>query len=274
MVEVNPWILKSGEKLNKKQMNLTREQQAIVNCDLKPGETLKIMAFAGTGKTTTLESYTRNRPNLRFLYIAFNKNVQTEAAGKFPSNVTARTTHALAFREKGFKHKDRLVPGFKANQVMTALELTRYEDARFAMDTLNAYLVSSDPKVEVRHIPVTAHAFYRKNKLAMPDLVTFANRLGRIMCEGTHPDIGMLHDGYLKLYQLSNPILAYDCILLDEAQDINPVTAAIVFSQVTQPPSGKKQPSLILVGDNHQQIYSFRGRRTASKSLRRPEPST
>jgi len=252
----------------KKPMNLTREQQTIVNCDLKAGETLKIMAFAGTGKTTTLKAYTLKRPDQRFLYIAFNKNVQTEAAKRFPANVTARTTHALAFRSKGFKYKDRLVPGFKANQVMAALVLDRYEDARFAMDTLNAYLVSSDPKVAFRHIPVAARAFYRKNKKAMPDLVTLANRLGRIMCEGTHPDIGMLHDGYLKLYQLSQPMLDYDCILLDEAQDINPVTAAIVFSQTRQSPGGSPPAALILVGDNHQQIYSFRG---AKDSLKRFE---
>ena len=248
-------------------MQLTEEQQRIVDCDLAPGETLKIMAFAGTGKTTTLEAYTRQRPHTRFLYIAFNKSVQTEAARRFPSNVTARTTHALAFRVKGFPHKDRLVPGFKANLVMAALETERYEDARFAMDTLNRYLVSADPKVDRRHIPWTARAFYEKNKTPMPDLVTLANRLGRLMCDGSHPDIGMLHDGYLKLYQLSNPILNYDCILLDEAQDINPVTASLVFAQ-TRAEQGRPQPAaLILVGDNHQQIYSFRGAKDSLKTL-------
>ena len=38
-------------------MNLTEERQAIVACDLKPGEILKIMAFASTGKTTTLVAH-------------------------------------------------------------------------------------------------------------------------------------------------------------------------------------------------------------------------
>jgi len=255
---------------------MTQEQEKILNTDLQPGQTLKIMAFAGTGKTTTLEAYTRKRPNLRFLYIAFNKSVQLEADQRFPSNVTARTTHALAFRVKGFKYRDRLVPGFKANQVMAALGLEHYEDARFAMDTLSQYLVSADPKVETRHIPVTARAFYKKNRQKMPALVTLANSLGRLMCDGSHPDIGMLHDGYLKLYQLSEPVLDFDCILLDEAQDINPVTAALVFSQIrpnmiqsgqTRPGIDSNQASLILVGDNHQQIYSFRGARDSLKYL-------
>ena len=257
-------------------MNFTTEQEEIIDCDLSPGQTLKVLAFAGTGKTTTLEAYTRKRPRIKFLYVAFNKSVQLEAERRFPPNVTARTSHSLAFRAKGWPHKDRLVPGFKANQVMAALELDRFEDARFVQDTLLNYLVSADPKVEVRHIPGNARAFYSENRLPMPDLVSMTNRLGRLMCTGDHPDIGMLHDGYLKLFQLSRPLLDYDCILLDEAQDINPVTADLILSQIQAPqiPNGQlrnnqeetgratqrpRRPSLILVGDVHQQIYSFRG---------------
>ena len=242
-------------------IQITKEQKEIINSDLTPGDTLKIMAFAGTGKTTTLVEYTKKRPEMRFLYIAFNKSVQLEAAQKFPKNVTARTTHALAFRVKGFQHKNRLVKGFRANQVMAALGLEKYEDAKFSIDTLYNYLVSADPKVSHHHIPAMARGFYKKNKIPMPGLVDNANRLGRLMCDGSNPSIGMIHDGYLKLYQLSNPCLAYDCILLDEAQDINPVTAAIVFAQA------KKQSSIILVGDGHQQIYSFRGARDTLKSF-------
>ncbi len=239
-------------------IQLTKEQKEIINCTLLPEETLKVLAFAGTGKTTTLVEYTKKRPGMRFLYIAFNKSVQLEAEKKFPGNVTARTTHSLAFRTKGFKYKNRLVKGFRANQVMAALGLDKYEDARFAMDTLHNYLVSADPKVTHHHIPAMAWGFYKKNKTPLPDLVDHANRLGRLMCDGSDPAIGMLHDGYLKLYQLSNPILAYDCILLDEAQDINPVTSAIVFAQA-RPEQNRKSCSIILVGDGNQQIYSFRG---------------
>ncbi|RLB89070.1 MAG: hypothetical protein DRH26_12285, partial [Deltaproteobacteria bacterium] len=162
-------------------MQITREQKKIINADLVPGETLKIMAFANTGKTTTLVEYTKKRSGMRFLYIAFNKSVQLEAAQKFPRNVTARTTHALAFRDKGFKYKDRLVKGFRASQVMAALGLEKYEDARFTMDTLYNYLVSADPKVSSRHIPILANGFYKKNKIAKPPLVDHANCLGRLM---------------------------------------------------------------------------------------------
>jgi len=247
-------------------IQITKEQKEIINCEVLPGETLKIMAFAGTGKTTTLVEYTRKRPGIRFLYIAFNKSVQLEASRKFPGNVTARTTHSLAFRAKGFKYKDRLVKGFRANQVMAALGLEKYEEAKFTMDTLYNYLVSSDPKVTFHHIPPMARGFYKKNKSPMPDLVDRANCLGRLMCDGSDKTIGMLHDGYLKLYQLSSPVLSYDCILLDEAQDINPVTAAIVFAQA-RTDQNPTPCSIILVGDGHQQIYSFRGAKDTLKTF-------
>jgi F-box protein 18 (helicase) len=69
----------------------------------------------------------------------------------------------------------------------------------------------------------------------------------------------MLHDGYLKLYQLSRPRLSYDYILFDEAQDANPATTHILLNQ----PCGK-----VFVGDRHQQIYQFRGAVNAMNSLK------
>jgi F-box protein 18 (helicase) len=249
-------------------IHLTEEQQAIVACDLEPGQTLKIMAFAGTGKTSTLIAYAQARPQLRFLYIAFNKSVQLEAADKFPANVVARTAHALAFRSHGHAHKDRLIPGLRANTVMQALGLNHYEEARFTIETLHSYLVSAAPKVEAAHVPHQVQAFYQQSHGTIPDFVDLANQLGRRMCDPSDATVGMLHDGYLKLYQLSNPVLDFDCILLDEAQDINPVTSAIVLSQASLPDRGRQPASVIIVGDSHQQIYSFRGARDSLKKIK------
>jgi len=80
-------------------MQLTQEQIAIVNCELYAYDVLEVIAFAGTGKTTTLYEYTRIRPHLSFLYVAFNKSVQLEAASKFPNNVTCMTAHGLAWKK-------------------------------------------------------------------------------------------------------------------------------------------------------------------------------
>lgn len=64
-----------------------------------------------------------------------------------------------------------------------------------------------------------------------------------------------LSPGYFKVFHLQRPTIdAYDCILIDEAQDLTPAIIATIMSQ--------KCPK-ILVGDPHQQIYGFRGAKNA-----------
>ena len=66
------------------------------------------------------------------------------------------------------------------------------------------------------------------------------------------------HDGYLKLWALSDPVIAADFILLDEAQDTNPVVLNVL----------RKQPAqMIYVGDKYQQIYEWRGAVNAMEKI-------
>jgi len=58
------------------------------------------------------------------------------------------------------------------------------------------------------------------------------------------------HDVYLKLWQLSAPVLAYDFICFDEAQDADPAIADMLARQDAQ---------LVAVGDSAQAIYAWRG---------------
>src|SRR5690606_15921675 len=85
----------------------------------------------------------------------------------------------------------------------------------------------------------------------MQRVLKAAAQLWSMMCDESNP-FPMPHDGYLKLYQLSRPDLSkhYDMILVDEAQDTVPVVAEIVLQ------SGL---SVILVGDEAQAIYAWRG---------------
>jgi superfamily I DNA/RNA helicase len=63
-------------------------------------------------------------------------------------------------------------------------------------------------------------------------------------------EVPLGHDGYLKQWSVELPVLDYDYILLDEAQDTNPVVLAVLTEQKSQ---------LVYVGDKHQQIYEWRG---------------
>ena len=56
-----------------------------------------------------------------------------------------------------------------------------------------------------------------------------ALRIWRMMCNVKEMRVPMTFDGYLKLYQLSNPVLgSYNVILIDEAQDLTPGVIQIV----------------------------------------------
>ena len=67
------------------------------------------------------------------------------------------------------------------------------------------------------------------------------------------------HDGYLKVWALSDPRLPVDYILLDEAQDTNPVVLGVLSKQPAQ---------IVYVGDKFQQIYEWRGAVNAMEEAR------
>src|SRR5260370_20215712 len=60
-------------------------------------EGLRIDAYAGAGKTTTLRLLASST-NGRGLYLAFNRSIAENARGKFPTQVACATSHSLAFR--------------------------------------------------------------------------------------------------------------------------------------------------------------------------------
>ena len=96
-------------------MNLTDEQHAICEAahDLDVGSSLKIQAFAGTGKTTTLAAVAESLAQRKFLYLVFNCAAADKAEHKMPSNVTvcAPRMQALAFSKALWLCLQSHVPG-------------------------------------------------------------------------------------------------------------------------------------------------------------------
>ena len=60
-------------------MQLTKEQQTVVDTVGNLDSHLVINAYAGTGKTTTLVAIAESYPQYRFLYLAYNRSVKEEA---------------------------------------------------------------------------------------------------------------------------------------------------------------------------------------------------
>jgi len=62
-------------------------------------------------------------------------------------------------------------------------------------------------------------------------------------------EIDIIHDFYLKKFQLANPRLNYDYILFDEGQDASAAMLDVFL---------KQSATKVIVGDTHQQIYGWR----------------
>lgn len=230
----------------------TDEQQAII--DAPEDRDIAVDALAGAAKTTTLELRAKAHPNQKILYVALNKAVQLEAADRFPSNVTCRTTHALAFRSHGLPYKHKL-GNLRPFDVRRALNPSMpYNDsmtfAALCIEVVKNYMASADEEITEAHVPRAKAA---SMGMSTPDLVEEGQRLWRMICNTRNTDVAMPHDGYLKLYQLSRPDLSekFDAIYLDEAQDTNPAMYAIFADQ--------QNLQRVAVGDRNQSIYRFRG---------------
>lgn len=224
------------------------EQQAIIE---SPESSIKVKAGAGTGKTTTLIGYSDARRNKQFLMLAFNKAIQMEAEKRFGRNVTCRTGHSVAYggERVGTVFKSKLAAFVKPIEVSKALGLP-YLASAHAINTVTSFLCSADREIDERH----AAAAGVKPSMQR-DAIALARTVWKVMSDPADSRVNITHDGYLKLFHLNGRSLGnYDCVLLDEAQDTNPVMAAIVDAF-----EGDK----VYVGDRNQSIYAFRGAENA-----------
>lgn len=245
----------------------TGEQQTIVDA-FAAGQNLTIEAGAGSGKTSTLKMLAAVSPGKRGTYIAFNRAIADDARRGFSPWVNCATAHSLAYRAIGHTFAGRLngprVPARETARLLritktvktpTDRVLTPAQQARLVSDTVTRFCHSDGPTIEPWHVPRVAglddHATVT---MLRQTLLPLARRMWDDL---TNPDgqLRFAHDHYLKMWQLSGPVLPADYVLLDEAQDANPVIAAIVEAQ------GHAQR--ILVGDRAQAIYGWRGARDA-----------
>lgn len=250
------------KKFNPTGLVLTEEQERIVSHDYKKGESVAVKAFAGAGKTSTLQMLSNSlkiqNPKWKILYLAFNKSVQAEAEKKFESNVEPRTTHSLAYASVGKKYRHKLNPTVRLKTIVEVFNVhsaDKWKIATATWKTLKAFIESDSTQFTADFVHYDAPRDRREYVFKL------AVTLWKRMADIEDSEIPMTHDGYLKLYHLSKPDLAseYDMIMVDEAQDSNPTFVDIVNSQ--------KNCSTIWIGDDHQSIYQFRGSTNAFKKI-------
>jgi len=235
---------------------LTREQKAIIDST----GNIKINAVAGSGKTTTLIEYARARPGEKILYLAFNRAVKLEAERKFAekgiSNVRIETAHSLAFSRvvKGTGYIVR-PDGYKTQEVVSILGLggfsgrhTEYILATHVNAFVSYFCNSDKAKVqELNYEEVVADPAARQFAAGFRSEISHQTRV--FLDKMNKGEIPIIHDFYLKKFQLSRPELPFDTILFDEGQDASAAMLDIFLSQ---------KATKVIVGDSHQQIYGWR----------------
>lgn len=149
------------------------------------------------------------------------------------------------------------------DKVFLGVRLNAREQGHLTLATLKGFMQGGRNAPDARHVPELGKlASLSGEQLALikESAVEGAKRLWSRMSD---PDdqLPLGHDGYLKLWALSRPILSAEFILLDEAQDTNPVVLGVLARQNAQ---------IIYVGDRHQQIYEWRGAVNAMDLIKTP----
>jgi len=232
------------------KMKYTPEQKQIINTAsaMRPGELMKILAFAGTGKTFTLIEIIQHNPGKKFLFLAFNAAIAKEVQAKLNkaglnNNAEARTTHSLAYKSVRNIMQGRIRnKNYKIAELPELLDY-EYKSKKDERSTNEILLEINSVFNDFCNSDKPLNWLKKQNK--------YAYKLFKKMETG---EIDYTHSFYLKFFQLSDSIVFnnYDYVLLDECQDTNAVTLDIFLKKF---PNARK----IMVGDDHQQIYRFRG---------------
>lgn len=249
----------------------TAEQESIVTAALE-GEGLAVTARAGTGKTATVALISRALSPRRGLYLAFNRSTAAEARAKMPPNVEACTAHALAYRALGHRYQERLRgPRRSAAHTAAVLGITAplpisdsvvFSPTALAaqvMEMVRRYCHSDHTQIQTAHAAPVPGLDRDQHRHLAEYLLPLAH-LAWTDLQKTDGQGGLLrltHDHYLKMWALTRPVLDYDFLCLDEAQDTNPVLARVVRDQ---------QAQQIIVGDSAQAIYGWRGAKDTLES--------
>ncbi|MCH6161479.1 UvrD-helicase domain-containing protein [Streptomyces marispadix] len=243
----------------------TDEQAAAVDA-FRDGQHLALQAGAGTGKTTTLVMLA-NSVTSRGRYIAFNKAIATAAARTFPRHVLCKTAHSLAFAAVGHKYLSRMnAPrtaswrigqslGISKGTRIGARDVSTRALSHSMLQTVTGFCHSSDPELTARHVPSLRGIEAPEERAELAELVLpYARKAWEDLQQTDEGIVRFEHDHYLKIWALAEPRIPVDFLLLDEAQDTNPVLEKVLHDQ-------RDHAQLVMVGDSAQAIYGWRGAR-------------
>lgn len=264
---------------NRENVTPTTEQASVLDAVRRMVKRIKVQAFAGTGKTTTLKMVAKDiikrDPNARVMVIMFGIELSKDTASKMPKGVEVVRTGQLAdrFLKKNNpnldkKRKNQTSP--KSGVAMTAQpqikalgisgpqkivvngeekELGPEETLTAIKSAVKKYNQSADRAIGPQHFEGMDEVPERLLNLAQLYFDQAVDPNGKIPI-----DFGEI----TKIWSLSNPDLTAGSnsenqyLFYDEAQDINPAVESVLLAQ-------KNFKSMVWVGDTGQAIFEFAG---------------
>lgn len=251
----------------------TSEQAAILRAALNSNSNLMIRAGAGAAKTTSLEMIANALEEVPGLALAFNVKIKKELERRFPPNFKIQTLNSLGHlawcKALGFATKVQLDER-KLGRLITVMARVHglslsdggWANVRQVVSAamLAGIVPSNYPQKGLLPdtLPVWDQlALDEVFGLSVPELELCRAVLGASVKESFDGTISF--DDQLYMPALFNGVFPiYPLVLVDEAQDLSPLNHMQIAK--CSGISGR----LIVVGDERQAIYAFRGADSAS----------
>lgn len=248
-------------------MNNTTEQSHILDLAATTNDNIMVDAYAGSGKTTTLEMVERAAKAKPVLYLVFAKRNAKEAEARMLSTTTVRTFNSLGHRIWAKACAKNLSMDFKKTQ--TVLRSIIDESPKAVRNTIwDVFYDVVDAVARAKalgYVPegkypnakrlCTQSQFHSSLESRPDDLVS--DLIDALLTRS----IKLAYDGLIDFNdQIYMPALfggiypQFPLLLVDEYQDLNPTNHAMIAKL-----TGKSNRRLIGVGDPFQNIYGFRG---------------
>jgi DNA helicase-2/ATP-dependent DNA helicase PcrA len=252
----------------------TPEQDAILKAVRETKDSLLIKAYAGTGKTTTLEMIARATPLKPSLALAFNVKIKKELERRFPKHYTVLTMNGLGHRawtrtigkqpsvepSKVYDTLKRMAPDLQLQQDEWSVVSSIVRGARHAglvPNNLAANFTGLVPDTYDSWESIADGVY-----LDISDHIVYAAR--RVLNELISQSFAGVLDYDDQIYMpclFGGVFPKFSIVLVDEAQDLSPLNHIQVRRVATD--------RIIVCGDPRQAIYAFRGADSSSMETMR-----
>lgn len=257
---------KSAPSFDNTSYEPTPEQSHILSLAASGNSNLMINAYAGTGKTATLEMIERAVTTTPILYLVFNKRNQQEAEQRMLSTTRCKTLNGLGhgiWAQAVAKRKLSIPKNKCADILRGIINEAPKKEKDILWDAFWEVLDGVGMAKALGYVPIGAPAhvkslctqsdFHARLDQKPDDLVSdLIDAVLRISIKQAYDGLIDFNDQLYMPALFGGTYPRYPLVMVDEAQDLSPINHAMLNKLC-------KHSRVIAVGDPFQSIYGFRG---------------